>query len=177
MRTTTHPWQAWNGGNQIQPYWQCGKHLAELRSLPLAVKHTETQATAMYTSTGTSMKNTHAPGYSLSHQWEPCQELFIPVGHWIHFVFPFVLLMRWTAKEISTEVRIAPQGLHGGSDSTKSAHSAGVQGLIPESGRYPGEGNGYPLQYSCLENPMHRRAWWATVHGVAKSQTGLSDSY
>ena len=44
-------------------------------------------------------------------------------------------------------------------------------GLIPGSGRFPGEGNGNPLQYSCLENPMDRGAWQATVHGVAKSQT------
>ena len=42
-------------------------------------------------------------------------------------------------------------------------------------GEYPGEGNGNPLQYSCLENPMDGGAWWATVHGVAKSQTRLSD--
>ena len=47
-------------------------------------------------------------------------------------------------------------------------------GSIPESGRSPGEGNGNPLQYSCLENLMDRRAWLATVHGVAKSQTWLS---
>ena len=40
---------------------------------------------------------------------------------------------------------------------------------------FPGEGNGNPLQYSCMENPMDREAWWATVHGVAKSQTQLSD--
>ena len=46
-------------------------------------------------------------------------------------------------------------------------------GLIPGSGRLPGEGNGNPLQYSCLENPMDRGAWWVTVHGVAKSQTWL----
>ena len=39
---------------------------------------------------------------------------------------------------------------------------------IPEAGRSPGEGNGYPLQYSCLENPMDRGAWWAAVHGVAR---------
>ena len=43
--------------------------------------------------------------------------------------------------------------------------------LIPELGRSPGEGNGNPLQYSSLENPMDRGAWWATVHGVSKSQT------
>ena len=45
---------------------------------------------------------------------------------------------------------------------------------IPGSGRYPGAGNGNPLQYCCLENPMARGAWWATVHGVAKSWTRLS---
>ena len=43
-------------------------------------------------------------------------------------------------------------------------------GLIPGSGRSPGEGNGYPLQYSCLEKSMDRGAWWATVQGVAKNQ-------
>ena len=48
-------------------------------------------------------------------------------------------------------------------------------GWIPGSGRSPGGGNGNPLQYSCLENPMDTGAWWATVHGVAKSQTRLSD--
>ena len=47
-------------------------------------------------------------------------------------------------------------------------------GSIPELGRSPGEGNGNPLQYTFLENPMDRGAWWATVHGVAKSQTQLS---
>ena len=48
---------------------------------------------------------------------------------------------------------------------------AGDMGLIPGSKRFPGEGNGNPLQYSCLENSMDREASWATVHGVAKSQT------
>ena len=48
-------------------------------------------------------------------------------------------------------------------------------GSISGSGRFPGEGNGNPPQYSCLENPMDRGAWWATVHGVAKSRTRLSD--
>ena len=52
---------------------------------------------------------------------------------------------------------------------------AGDTGLIPGLGRSPGEGNGNPLQYSCLENPMGRGSWWGTVHGVAKSWTGLSD--
>ena len=53
--------------------------------------------------------------------------------------------------------------------------NAGDLGLIPGLGRSPGEGNGNPLQYSCLENPVDRGAWRATVHGVAKSRTRLSD--
>ena len=58
-----------------------------------------------------------------------------------------------------------------GSDGKESACSAGDWDSIPGLGRSPGEGNGYPLQYSCLENPVDRRAWWAIVHGVTKSQT------
>ena len=53
--------------------------------------------------------------------------------------------------------------------------SAGDVGLIPGSGRFPGEGNGNPLQYSCLENAMNRGAWQAVVHGVAESRTQLSN--
>ena len=49
--------------------------------------------------------------------------------------------------------------------------NAGDPGSIPASGKSPGEGNGNLLQYSCLENPMNRGAWWAAVHGVTKSQT------
>ena len=55
------------------------------------------------------------------------------------------------------------------------AYNAGDPGLIPGLGRSPGEGNGNPLQYFCLENPRDRGAWWATVHGVPKSWTRLSD--
>ena len=55
------------------------------------------------------------------------------------------------------------------------ACNAGDPGSIPGWGRSPGEGNGSPLQYSCLENPMDRGAWWAVVHGVEKSWTQLSD--
>ena len=62
-----------------------------------------------------------------------------------------------------------------GSDGKASAYNAGDPGSIPGWGRSSGEGNGNPLQYSCLENPMDRGAWWATVHGVAKSQTLLGD--
>ena len=56
-----------------------------------------------------------------------------------------------------------------------SAYNAGDPGLIPGLGRSPGEGNGSPIQYSCLENPMDGGAWWAAVHGVTKSWTRLSD--
>ena len=56
----------------------------------------------------------------------------------------------------------------------ESARNAGDVGLIPGSGRSPGEGNSNPLQYSCLENPMDRGAWRATVHGVTQSWTQLS---
>ena len=66
-------------------------------------------------------------------------------------------------------------GFPGGSEVKTSACNVGDLGSIPGSGRSPGEGNGNPLQYSCLENPMDIGAWWATVHGVAKSRTRLSD--
>ena len=64
-----------------------------------------------------------------------------------------------------------PLGFPGGSEIKASACNAGDLGSIPGSGRSPGEGNGNPLQYSCLENPMDRGACWATVHGVAESDT------
>jgi len=63
------------------------------------------------------------------------------------------------------------KGFPGGSDSKESICNAGDPSSISRLGRSPGEGNGYPLQYSFLENPIDRGSWWATVHGVAKSQT------
>ena len=63
----------------------------------------------------------------------------------------------------------------GGSEVKVSACNVGDLGSIPGLGRFPGEGNGNPLQYSCLENPIDGGAWWATVQGVAKSWTRLSD--
>ena len=56
-----------------------------------------------------------------------------------------------------------------------NAADATEAGSIPGLGRSPGGGNGNPLQYSCVENPMDRGAWWATVHGTAESQTQLRD--
>ena len=66
-------------------------------------------------------------------------------------------------------------GFPGGSDGEESTCNAGDLGSIPGLGRSPGGGHGNPLQYFFLENPMERGAWWATVHGVAKSWTRLSD--
>ena len=63
----------------------------------------------------------------------------------------------------------------GGSDGKESACNAGDLGSISGLGRSPGEGNSSPLQYSCLENPTDRGAWWATVHAVSKSQARLRD--
>ena len=76
------------------------------------------------------------------------------------------ILIRSPSKNIKQAV--------GGSDGKESAYYAGDLDLIPGSGRSPGEGNGNPLQYSCLENSMDRRPWQAIDHGVTKSQTQLS---
>ena len=65
-------------------------------------------------------------------------------------------------------LRITTEGFPGGSDSKESACNQGDLDSIPGSGRSPREENGYPLQYSCLENPMDRGAWWAMVHGIAE---------
>ena len=65
-------------------------------------------------------------------------------------------------------------GFPGGSVVKTLTANVGDVGLIPGLGRSPGEGNGYPLRSSCLENPTDRGAWQATVHGVAKSQILLS---
>ena len=63
----------------------------------------------------------------------------------------------------------------GGSDGKESVCNARDLGSIPESGRSPGEGKGYPLQCSCLENSMDREAWQAAIHEVTKDQTQLSN--
>ena len=66
-------------------------------------------------------------------------------------------------------------GFNGGSDGKESTSNAGDLGSTPGLGRSPAEGNGYPLQYYCLENLLDRGAWSATVHGVTKSRTQLSN--
>ena len=69
----------------------------------------------------------------------------------------------------------SPLGFPDSSVGQESACNVGDLGSIPGLGRSPGEGNGYLLQYSCLENSMDERAWQATVHGVIKSQTQLNN--
>ena len=68
-------------------------------------------------------------------------------------------------------------GFTGGSAGKESVCNAGDLGLIPGLGRPPGEGNGNPLQYSCLENPMDSGTWRATVHGVAKESDTTEDAH
>ena len=72
-------------------------------------------------------------------------------------------------------VLVLHRGFPGGSEVKASACNAGDLGSMTGLGRSPGEGNGTPLQYSCLENPTGGGAWWATIHGVAKSRTQLSN--
>ena len=81
----------------------------------------------------------------------------------------------WKAElgQSGTYLRSSDLGFPSGSVIKDLSANAGEAGSIPESGRSPGGGNGNPLQYSCLENPMDRGAWWATVHRVTKSQTRL----
>ena len=73
------------------------------------------------------------------------------------------------------QVLLVLQDFPGSSDGKASTYNAGDPDSIPGSGRSPGEGNGNQLQYSCLENPMDLGAWWATIHGVAKSWTRQRD--
>ena len=90
-------------------------------------------------------------------------EIKLPTSHWIIE----------NAREFQKNIYFI--GFPGSLDGKASAYNVGDLGLIPGSGRSPGEGNGNPLQYSCLENPMDQGSWWATVHGVTESQTRLSD--
>ena len=83
--------------------------------------------------------------------------------------------LRSGVSKVWSKGQIQPKDFPGGSDGKASVYNAGDPGSIPGLGRSPGEGNGNPLQYYCLENPMDRGAWQATVHGIAKSQTRLSD--
>ena len=86
----------------------------------------------------------------------------------LEIAYIFLILLDWPKSSFGFFYNI---GLLGGSDGKESACNEGDLGSIPGWGRSPGEGNSNPLQYSCLENSMDRRAWPAIVHGVTKSQT------
>ena len=83
--------------------------------------------------------------------------------------------MKMLFQKLKLIIQINIFGLFSGSDGKEFACSAEDLGSIPGVGRSPGEGNSYLFQYSCLENPMNRGAWWATIHGVTKIWTQLSD--
>ena len=123
----------------------------------------------------------------LSRQWNStCYCPRVPLVIWIYLISSMHWGSNWLILHylnltdswvwtVSNKNFNSEWSFPGGSEVKTSACSAGDLGSIPGSGRSPGEGNGNPLQYSCLENPMDRGAWWATVHGVAKSRTQLSD--
>ena len=104
-----------------------------------------------------------------STQWQPTPVFLPGESHGWRSLMGY---SPWGCKELDMTERLH---FTCSSVSKESACSIGDLGLIPGLGRSPREGNGNPLQYSCLENPMDRGAWWATVHGVAKSRTRLSD--
>ena len=90
--------------------------------------------------------------------------------------FPLNMKPPWSFSPSAWSLgRMSPLLAWGKAEVKASTCNVGDLGSIPGSGRSPGEGNGTPLQCSCLENPMDEGAWWAAVHGVAKSRTRLSD--
>ena len=106
----------------------------------------------------------------------------VSLGIWIHLVFLFILLKSRPCFYLK-RLCFCKNTFHLKGNIKKKKEKAPANagdardtGSVPGSGRSPGVGNGNPLQYSCLENSMDRRAWGARVHGVSKSRTGLSSS-
>ena len=92
-------------------------------------------------------------------------------------VFRFMKTLNLLDECSTLRAHLTLMSFSGGSDGKESAHNVRDLGSIPGFGRFPGEGNGKPLQYSCLRNPMDRRVWWAKEHGVPKSWTLLKTQY
>jgi len=109
--------------------------------------------------------------YKLNKQGDNIQPWHIPFLIWNKSVVPCPVLTvaSWPAYRFlrRNELWVNPIGFPGGSDDKESAWNPADPGLTPASGRSPGEGNGYLLQYSCLENSMDKGTWQAIVHGVA----------
>ena len=121
-------------------------------------------------------------GLSYQHTWfkymHNPEYLYLELCHFILTQICIFKCLSYTSSWICYRFLKTHQVQHWASpDSKESACNAGYLGLIPGLGRSPGEGHGNPLQYSCLENPMDRKSWWATVHGVEKSQAWLSDQH
>ena len=85
-------------------------------------------------------------------------------------MFHFMKTLNLSDQCSTLRAQLMLMGFSGGSDGKESALNVRDLGSIPGSGRFPGEGNGKPLQYSCLSNPMDRGVWWAIDHGIPKSQ-------
>ena len=116
-------------------------------------------------------------GFSRQEYWSrlPCP----PPGEFPDPGTKLSCLLHWQVGSLPLappgKPRIASSFNNSGLDSKESSCNVGELGSIPGSGSSPEEENGFPLQYSCLENPMDGGAWWATAHGVTKSQARLSD--
>ena len=109
------------------------------------------------------------PGKPHEYEWQPFNKCWL--------LFCYYMEVRLVLKKLKMKkiIKIMQIGFPDGSDGKEYACNARHPGLIPGSGRSLGEGNGNPPQYPCLENQMDRGAWQATVHGLAKSKTRLSD--
>ena len=127
----------------------------------------------------------YLPVYLLTASWLDSRIQFCPVDVFVisgpffqaasvtHFFF--MLSINSPSEPKALHTFLFQSNFPGGSVVKNMPANAGDTGLILGSGRFPGEGNGNTLQYSCLGNPMERGGWWATVHRVAKSQTWLSN--
>ena len=127
----------------------------------------------------------HLPRYTVCKYFLPLHGLafhltFLKYSCCMVFSFSIVIFDVWSFEFLWWPVfffayAFGVEDVPGGSDGKASVYNAVDPGSIPGSGRSPWEGNGNPLQYPCLENSMVGGAWWATVCGIAKSQTRLSD--
>ena len=113
-----------------------------------------------------------------NNKWSICRVLWSNIFRFKALLCQFLFELVTCSYFLEFYFRIIiHQDFPGSSDGEASAYNVGDPGLIPGSGRSSGEGNGNPLQYSCLENLMDGGAWQASVHGVAKSQTQMSDHF
>ena len=95
------------------------------------------------------------------NMWRVMRKIFLTFNHFLKLSHKYVFIFFQTPEQVVLVVKNLP------------ANAGNIRDmyLVPVSGRSPGASDGNPLQYSCLENPIDRRAWWATVHRVAKSWT------